>query len=132
MDSIRCSLATYIAWSVCVFVCLFVGPRNHDGIRWGPDLPTRRGTFGGQFLKHGRPARTVTHRKTISSVMTSLKLSETTSTAVQPLYRRTCISQHPQLKIEKFVQANFTARMPLLTATSAFGLKTGRMLSSTR
>jgi len=40
----------------------------------------------------------------------------------QPLYRSTCVSWHLQLRTGGFCWCSFPARMPLLTATSAFGL----------
>ena len=41
-------IATCIAWSVCVSVCLSVGPRYHDRIRCGPYLLLEEAPFGGK------------------------------------------------------------------------------------
>ena len=44
------------------------------------------------------------------------------TTVLQPLYRTTCVSRHPQSITGGFCCSSFTAHMPLLTATSAFRL----------
>ena len=47
--------------------------------------------------------------------------------SLRPLYRSTCVSRHLQLKTGGILSVqSFTARMPLLTATSVFGIGLGR------
>ena len=49
----------------------------------------------------------------------------TTTTILWPLYKTTYISRHPQLRTKRILlQQSFTARMPLMTATSAITEKT--------
>ena len=41
---------------------------------------------------------------------------------LQPLYRTTCVSRHPQARTRGCFEQSFTARMPLLMTTSTFRL----------
>jgi len=43
-----------------------------------------------------------------------------------PLYSSTCVSKHLQLRTAEFCWCSFTAHMPLLMATSMFGLERRR------
>jgi len=60
---------------------------------------------------------------------TTMTTTTTTATAIttilQPLYRTTCISQHPQPRTRAWrilLEQSFTACMPLLMTASTFGL----------
>jgi len=44
----------------------------------------------------------------------------TTTNVLRPLYTTTCIRQQPKLRTGGFCWSSFTARMPLLTATSTW------------
>jgi len=56
--------------------------------------------------------------------------TRTTTTVSRPLYRTIGVSRRPQFRIS--LEQSFTARMPLLTATSAFGIWRRRQSSLQR
>jgi len=49
-------------------------------------------------------------------------LTTTITIILQPLNRTTCVNRHPQLRTAGFCEQSFTVCMPLVTATSTFGL----------
>ena len=69
--------------------------------------------------------RAVMNEGTITTTTTTTTTRPSTSTILRALYRATCISRHPLPPVKNsriLLKQSFTARMPLLMATSAFGL----------
>ena len=98
------------------------------GLRWSwfcPHETSRRGT-----LLRDEPSPDISHDNDINFTTRHIF---NTAIGLQPLRRSNCVSRHLQLLRtgEDFVgEQSFTARMPLLTATSAFRL--GRRRSSSQ
>jgi len=67
--------------------------------------------------------RITTTRPTITTTTTTspTTTTTTTTTVLRPLYRTTGVRRRPQLRTGGFCWNSFTVRIPLLTATSAFG-----------
>jgi len=72
-----------------------------------------------------RPLQTVaftpTTATTTPTTATTTPTTATTTTVLRPLYRTTCVNWHHQLRTAGFCWSSFTAHMPSLMATSAFG-----------